>query len=381
MNLNHYFEPVELIKPDDRFITGESVFGKNLTIHTPNSHIDEISNYKLALFGVPEERNSYNKGTEFAPDSIRNRLYQLFRINEKTKIIDLGNLKPGNTFTDTYFGLRDVIGELLINQVVSVIIGGSQDLTNGCFMGFEKTGKPVNLVTIDSTIDLNNSPSGSDSYLSVLFEDRRLFSYTNIGHQQYLTSEENLEEIARKNFDSFRLGSVRNQTSLTEPVLRDANLVSMDIGSVKQGDSPGRLHASPNGFHADEICQIARYAGTSDRITVFGLFEMNPRFDINNQSANLSAQIIWHFIDGFGRRHYEFPEHENQDFKKFIISHEDMEHDLVFFKSLRTERWWMEIPEVKASKNIVVSCSQEDYNQACNHDIPDRWWKLFQKIN
>ena len=64
-----------------------------------------------------------------------------------------------------------------------------------------------------------------------------------------------------------------------------------------------------------------------------------------------------------------------------MVNHQDMEHALTFYKSLVTGRWWMEIPEMKTGGQVMVSCSQEEYQQACNHDIPEMWWKAFQRIN
>ncbi len=381
MNLNDYFDPVALDKPKDYFITSDSIFGKNIKINTPSSPIGEISDYQIALLGVTEDRNSNNQGTSLAPDKIRNKLYQLYRVNNKTKIIDLGNVKPGNTFSDTYFGLQDVILELLNNQVTFIILGGSQDLTYACYEAYEQIKDTINLVTVDFTIDINTSTSGSENYLSDLLNNKKLFKYTNLGHQQYLTDKSNLELLNRLYFESVRLGNLKNKLFLTEPVLRDADIVSLDIGAVKHADAPARIHTSPNGFLADEICQIARYSGIGDNVSCFGIYEINPKFDINNQTAHLAAQIIWYFIDGYSMRKSENRIGENKDYKVFFVSHENMEHDLTFYKSSKTERWWMEVPSIKSGKNIYIACSQEDYEQACNHDIPDRWWKSFQKIN
>jgi hypothetical protein len=41
----------------------------------------------------------------------------------------------------------------------------------------------------------------------------------------------------------------------------------------------------------------------------------------------------------------------------------------------------MEVPVIKTGKQMIVSCSGEEYQQACNHDIPELWWKAFQKLN
>ncbi len=381
MNLNDYFDPVELEKPEAYVATTDSTFGRKIKINTPNDPIDEISNYQIALIGVPEERNSHNKGTALAPDRIRGRLYQLFKVNDKIKITDLGNIKPGNTFNDTYIALRDVLIEIISNHVTAVIIGGSQDLTHACYAAFEQLQNSINLVTVDSSLDAVSSPSGSFHYLAKILSDKKLFKYTNIGHQQYLTDNECFELLERSNFESLRLGNIREKIFLVEPVLRDCNLVSFDIGALRHSDAPARINTSPNGFFADEACQVARYSGMSDSISCFGIFEVNPKFDTNNLTSHVAAQMIWYFIEGFSIRKIESPSSDDKDFKVFIIGHEDMEHDITFFKSIKTERWWMEVPVIKAGRKIMVACSQEDYQQACNHDIPDLWWKSFRKLN
>ncbi|NJK86167.1 MAG: hypothetical protein HC906_09545, partial [Bacteroidales bacterium] len=75
MDLNDYFNPVELEKPTDYFISRNETFGKNIRINTLNEPIDEISNYHIAIMGVPEDRNSYNTGSAGASDQVRNKLY------------------------------------------------------------------------------------------------------------------------------------------------------------------------------------------------------------------------------------------------------------------------------------------------------------------
>jgi hypothetical protein len=57
MNLNDYFDPVELEKPEEYLPVNHSIFGRNIKINTPSDPIDEISDYQIALVGVPEDRN------------------------------------------------------------------------------------------------------------------------------------------------------------------------------------------------------------------------------------------------------------------------------------------------------------------------------------
>lgn len=381
MDLNDYFEPVSLNKPADSLGASSAMFGRNIRIHTASNPVDEISNYQLAIFGVCEDRNSSNTGSAGAPDIIRSKLYELYRINDRMRIIDLGNLKQTASAQDTYFGLRDVMTDLLNNQVTAIVIGGTQDVTAGLYMGFEQRSAKVNMVTIDSRIDMDSSGPGSFSWNIPVVNSPRIFRYTSIGHQQYLVDQELVERLEEKGFDVMRLGPLRSNLMVSEPFIRDANLVSFDIGAVKQSEAPGTKYPSPNGLLSEEACQISRYAGLSDLVSCFGIFEVNSRYDINDQTAHLAAQAIWYFAEGFSQRKKEKPSQSNADFKVFMVNHSDMEHALTFYKSLVTGRWWMEIPEMKSGGRLMVACSLDEYQQACNHDIPEMWWKAFQRIN
>lgn len=381
MDLNHYFDPVSLDRTDDAKIPGELQFGRNLRINTPSTPIDEISNYQLAILGVPEERNSFNKGAAETPDHIRRKLYDLFRVNDKLRIIDLGNLKHTAGVEDTYYGLRDVMTDLLNNQVTAIVLGGTQDITRGLFMAYEQRSAKVNVVTVDARVDMDEASLPADGWNNTVINSPKLFRYTALGHQQYLVNPLHIETLEKRGFDLVRLGALRNNIVVAEPFLRDAQLVSFDMGVVKQSEAPGTRYASPNGLLAEEVCQLARFAGLSDLVSCFGLFEVNSRYDREDQSSHLAAQAIWYFIEGFAQRRNEKPAQSSADFKVFMVNHHDMEHALTFYKSQVTGRWWMEIPDMQNGGQVMVACSQEEYQQACNHDIPEMWWKAFQRIN
>lgn len=376
-----YFEPVALDRPDFSLRSSKGMFGQNIRINTPNAPIDEISNYQVAIMGVCEDRNSHNEGASLAPDQIRTSLYQLFKVNDKVRIIDLGNLKKTDSISDIYYGMRDVMLELLNNQLVVVVLGGTQDITHGAYMAFEVLKTAVNMVTIDPRIDMEKGETGSMGWMKKTIKSPTLFGYTNLGHQQYLVNKELLEHIEKQFFESIRLGTIRSNLGMTEPILRDAHLVSFDVSAIRQSDAPATIFPSPNGFMAEEACQLARYAGLSDHVSCFGIYEINPRFDMHHQSTHLAAQMVWYFIEGFVQRKIEKPMQGNPDFKVFVVSHQDMEHELTFYKSLVTNRWWMQVPEINSGKTVLVSCSQEEYQQACTHEIPDLWWKIYQRIN
>ncbi len=383
MSLLDFIEPVSLEKPEEHLISNPNIFGKNISIHTPDFDLDEIGNHDLVLLGIPEDRNSFNKGASLAPDRIRSNLLQFFKTDSSVRVLDLGNLKQGNTYSDTYFALREVLEVLLGQNLIVVLMGGTQELTIPAFQSFEGLKANVNLSTVDRTIDLvkDSVKFTAETYLSeILFRKRLLFKYNNLGHQIQLTDKNNIELINKLYHDTYRFGEIRSDLTMVEPVLRDSDIVSFDMSAIRQADSPGHYNPSPSGFTAEEACQLTRYAGLSDHVSVFGVFEYNPKYDIRNQSANLAAQLIWYFIDGLSCRTPEEPSEENSNFKTFIVGQSDLDHEITFYKSLVSERWWMEVPNPKAGKPVIISCSENDYKMASEQEVPDLWWKSFQKL-
>lgn len=383
MDLFDYLDPVELDRPDDYFLQSDEVLSKKIDIFTSNTEIDELSNYQIVLLGIPEDRNSHNKGASLAPDQIRSELYKLIGYFSKTRILDLGNIKVGNTYTDTYFAVKEVTNHLLCQNVVLVIMGGTQELTLPVFQAFEGLQEKINLTVFDARIDSQKAAlkANADSYLfELLLKKHKLFKFVHAGHQTYLTEKHNLDLINKLFHEAIRLGEMRNDLKQAEPFIRDSDIVSIDMGSIRQSDAPGHFRATPNGFYAEEACLFSRYAGLGDQVRTFGIFETNPKFDNNNLTASLAAQMIWHFFDGVENRCVETPHEEDTNFKTFIVGHNDLDHDMIFYKSMITERWWLNIPNSKTLQNVVVSCSEDDYQAACNHEVPDVWWKNFQKL-
>ena len=384
MDLYELLDPVSLEKPEEHLIASPNIFSKHIVTHTPDTKPDDLTEFDLILLGVPEDRNSHNRGSSLAPEKIRTRLYQLYKLKRGIKILDLGNLKQGNTFSDTYAALKIVLNNLMSCDAVIVLIGGTQELTVPVFQVFESLRNSINLTTIDRTIDIlkDSLKTTSESYLAeLLFKKRKLFQFCNLGHQIHLTDPGNIDLIGKLYHDTYRLGEIRSNMAMVEPMLRDSELVSFDISAVRQSDAPAHFNPSPSGFYAEEACQLARYAGLSDRVKVFGLFEVNPKHDLLDQTSSLAAQAIWYFLDGVSYRNPEIPESGNSNFKTFIVGHTDLDYEITFYKSLVSERWWMDIPDPKSKGSVKVSCSYNDYKTACEQEVPDLWWKSFQKLS
>jgi arginase family enzyme len=365
------------------FISGLSSqqLGSKIVLHTEKQFPD-VNKIKIALIGVLENRGSNTSISEVDLMAARKELYGLYPGNWDASIADLGDILAGNTVEDTYFALRKVASALIKKKIIPIVIGGSQDLTFALYRAYDDLEQMVNLVAIDSKFDFGKESEevSATSYLTkiIIDEPNNLFNYCNIGYQTYYNSQEEIDLVEKLFFDGYRLGEVSNNISISEPVFRDADLVSLDLNSVKSADSGNFVSFSPNGFNGKEICSLSRYAGISDKVSLFGIFNHNNSV----QESVIIAQIIWYFIEGFHYRSNEYPFGSRENYLKYIVPLE--EEELVFYKSNKTDRWWIEIPFIsngnnKLKRNTLLPCSYEEYLAACNQELPERWWKAQRK--
>jgi arginase family enzyme len=367
-------------------MAGQSAFPHGVAIHTTSNHVKEIGKHRVAIIGIPDGRSSFSAGTAKAPDAIREQLYRLSRIPGKSKIADLGNMKPGATISDTLAGLTDILSLLLENGVFPLIIGGSSALIVAADRALSGLKKPYTMAAVDSRIDYINEKRIPDScnYLNTIQSNQKstLSHYINIGYQTYLNDQQVINRFLKRKSELVRIGDVRKAIYLMEPLLRDTHFAAVDISSVRQSDAPGSFAPSPNGFYGEEICLLARYAGISDSMKMFGLFDVNPELDNRSQTSALSAQILWFFLEGFSQKQYETPVMSNTTPGRFIKYHvrvTDLHDDLIFVKSNLTDRWWFEFPG-EDNNNTYLACSHDDYLKANRNEVPERWLRCMERF-
>lgn len=391
MDISVFFEPLDLAEfPHTGEATGQPRLGNLIRINADAGNFPDYSSYHLAIIGVKDDRKSVdNPGCGMAPDQIRRFLYQLHTGPYPLKLVDLGNIRNGFAVSDTYFALSSVVAELVSCNVLPIILGGSQDLTYANYQAYQSLGQIINIVAVDPMFDLGRSEQELDarSYLSsiILHQPNYLFNYANIGFQTYFVDQDALKLMKNLFFDTYRLGIVRERLEDVEPIVRNADMLSFDISAIRASDAPGNANATPNGFYGEEACQVVRYAGLSDKLTSIGFYEVNPSLDVSGQTSHLVAQMIWYFLDGFYNRAHDFPFRNEEDYLKYRVSISDHKEEIVFYKSKKTDRWWMEIPlpaeqRIKYERHYLVPCSYKDYQTACENDIPDRWWMVYQKL-
>ena len=359
--------------------------GRKLKIHESDNFPD-LEGVDIAIVGVLESRNSENYlETSFNLTEIRNSLYRLFPGNWSSQIADLGDILMGDRVEDTYFALSETVSNLLKKKIIPVIIGGSQDLTYAQYRAYDKVKPMINIVNVDKSFDLGDSskPISNHSYIGkvILEKPYNLFNYSALGYQTYFNAQEEIDLMEKLYFEYYRLGDLHSDIKTVEPVMRDADLVTVDLNSVRCSEVNIKQKYSPNGFDGQEICAATRYAGISNRVSSFGIYEYNPSPD-DVATTMLIAQMIWYFIEGFNCRVNDDNFENLDEFNKYTVLVQG--HELIYYKSLKTGRWWIQTPltnnlNTKRSKYTLLACTQGDYDIAIKGQIPERWYKAYKK--
>jgi len=357
-------------------------------VRTPQTSLPENS---LVLLGVGEDRGAeHNAGCANAPNEIRRYLYQLAVPHSDTSIVDLGNIIPGQTAGDTYYAVSEVVSELISLGNTIILMGGSQDLTFAAYKGYETLNRIINITSIDSRFDLEqNDDITSRTWLRniIMQSPNYLFLNSNIGYQTHFVGQDLIHLMDDLKFDAYRVGEVQQDMSRAEALIRNSDLLSIDIGAIRQSDAPGNGYPSPHGFYGEEFCQMLRFAGMSSKTGCVGLFEVNPDFDNHGQTAHMAAQGLWYFIEGYYLRQPDNPQIFPENFKHFIVKMDDPELDISFYKSKISDRWWVHVPcndpELQEiySNQMMLPCTYADYLQAMKGEIPALWMKYFQRLN
>ncbi len=369
MELIDYFEPVFYKENSAAVIAFKDSLASQIDVELKQ----DIKTYDVAIIGISDATNSPDNLTcALSPNVIRARFSSLRSIGRHVKIIDLGNVK-GKSVRDKYFVVKEVVAELIKENVIVLFIGGSQDYFIPIVEGVKYPEKVVSI--IDYKLDLG---SDQDSYTSESFLTKLdgNFLINLLGVQGYYLGETQSQFLEKEGWYVSRLRDIRGDNiSFIEPSLRDTHCLCFDIGAI---NSPNIKHyngLNVNGFSALDACQIMWYAGQSDVMKSCYLSEFSAGINAVEGEV-LMAQMVWHFIEGVSLRNYCRPEGNSNNCKIFIVHLQDYGLDLRFYKSKGSNKWWVALPNSKKEK--IIACSEAHYESAKNGEIAPYLWRYVQ---
>lgn len=350
----------------------------------------EVYDCSIALIGISDHRGSeYNEGAQAAADAVRAAFYNFKSFPAKVSVADLGNIHGGESQGDILAAIEQVCSALIKVNILPIFIGGSVTQAYGQASAYVHLGKKIDMLLIDEQFELETYFEGQNlnerNYLYKLFVEHAMLinSFSLLGYQSYYVRDTYLKMLQDMRHDAYRLGYLREDIREVEPLVRNGDMLALNISGLRGCDAPGYVHAGPNGFFSDEMCQIMRYAAASDKLTSLGIYNYNPKYDIRGMTAMAIAQMIWYAIEGYSMRVSDYPVVRESDFTKFMVHMEEVEEALVFMKSKKSDRWWIRIPlKIKGkTKYQMYPCSYRDYMTAMDNEIPDVWLKALHRMS
>ncbi|QII69637.1 hypothetical protein G8C41_02010 [Apibacter sp. B3706] len=338
----------------------------------------KLEENSVVIIGCPDLRGTGHKKEFSNLRLIREEFYQLVWNDWNLKLYDLGDIIPGNEWEDTDFALKKVLEELLEMKVQPIILGGNMGLNYTAYKALSILKKPLNYTAVDTKIEIGNTEGKltDKNYLSkMIVEDfNLLFNFTNIGYQSYYVPQSTLKKFNTLDFEGIRLGNITTNIKDSEPIFRSSDFVGINLDSVESYDGTLSTGSTVNGFTNREICGLSRYIGLSKQVKIIGIYNFLG-YSYNKMNEKLVSQILWYLIEGKNQQEY----YENDEYIKYTVLHEDKE--LVFLKDKYVDRWWLAI-DFEDNENLpfLVPCSLNDYKEALEGNVPERYWKTFKKF-
>jgi len=373
LNISDFLSPVNLsaISNDEGYRDGQ--LGKAIAVY--DDEFPDLEDIQLVIIGCGEQRGSGLIGPPSqAPDAIRRQFYSLFYWHNDIKIADLGNVKPGSSYSDSYAALKTVVKELTNEKKTVIILGGSHDLTLAQYHSYADNRNLVEASCVDALIDLNMESSfRHENFLMEMLtgEPNFMRHYNHIGFQSYYVHPRMLETMDKLRFDCFRVGHVKESIDEMEPVIRNSHLFSFDISAIAHAYAPAST-ISPNGFTGEEACVLLRYAGMSPNISSIGIYGYDVQKDKDELTAKQIAHMLWYMLDGRSRGRREASLDEKDSFNEYHMAFAEVE--TIFLQSKKTGRWWMQLPDKR-----FIACSYKDYLLASSNEIPERWLRAQER--
>ena len=175
----------------------------------------------------------------------------------------------------------------------------------------------------------------------------------NIGYQRHLCP------IPAK--PSVSLGEYKHSKDLADTLIRKTDNLLFDINAVRIQDSFSS-RSDITGLDIYEACSISRSAGLSSDLQSFCINIGDE--DLAGGTEDLITLMLWYFIEGRMNQDIDTLPENNIT---YLVQSDISDKAIEFTKSIITGRWSFKHP----NDGKVYPCTEKDYNDLIQGDIPD----------
>ncbi|MGB5555667.1 MAG: formimidoylglutamase, partial [Flavobacteriaceae bacterium] len=271
----------------------------------------------FALLGYASDegvkRNQGRSGAALGADAIREQLGKMANhLDDATQLVDVGTVQcPKDNLEESQDYLSNKVGELLTANAFPILLGGGHDIAYGHYNGIKKylgPKKTIGIINFDAHFDLRDNLKGNNSgtpFYQIAEDcklDRSAFYYLCLGIR-HDANDSNVFKTAKElkvEFLENKLFTMRNAKTVVRQLLDfiskvDYVYVTIDLDGFSSAYAPGVSAASPMGFSPEIVIECLELIIKSKKMISLDIAEMNPNYDIDNQTAKLASSLV-HYV-------------------------------------------------------------------------------------
>jgi formiminoglutamase len=334
-----------------------------------------ISIFQKPKFKLKKERIALIGCNDGLLDAVRPILYAFAGNFGKTNIADLGNLK--NLDADHN---PQLMQDLVDAGITPIVVSATASQLHSHLISSIKNKKKIHCSLIDETVPTKAQGPIDQRLLFPIATNKIQWpdQFKILGIQKHQVAAKQIQEAEKNNLRLFRLGGLKTDLTMAEPLLRDTNVLGFNGRVLKSSETQDKENHSPSGLSIDQACQLMRYAGINEQMQFVNIYGFDDRFAPNPTTAHAVAQLIWYFLDGFFDQKGDYPV-DKRKLKSYVV---DLKYDnlnISFWKSKKSGRWWVEVPRTKG-KSVLMPCSQKEYESCAAGILSDNLVEMLESF-
>ncbi|MEB7811693.1 formimidoylglutamase [Staphylococcus xylosus] len=291
--------------------TDESQFRHFQTIQFRNIEDDyNETRQGVGLLGYAVDKgvelNKGRTGAKEGPDAIK-KVFANLPVTRKCNVYDYGNVKHDHqTLEETQQEYAHYVAKSIKRHKQTFLLGGGHDIAYAQYLGTREAypDASIGVINIDAHFDTREaegSTSGT-SFRQILEQDdnadylvlgvqqggntQALFDYAETKDIGYVYAEELLHQISPPIKDK------------VERFIHDHDVIMFTIcmDVIDSAFAPGVSANGVLGLFPHVVLELSKRIIPNEKVSTISIAETNPKYDVDNRTAKLSANFFHHFI-------------------------------------------------------------------------------------
>lgn len=268
-------------------------------------------------------RNKGRVGASKGPEAIRKEMGNFpCCFNQEVKLFDVGNIVcEDENLEATQEALGQVVEKILSLNLFPIVLGGGHEVALGHYLGLKSSlkkekGKEMNLGIINFDAHFDIRPYKDRGSSGTMFrqiadicqaEDLE-YSYMCLGVQLHSNTRELFKTAEKLNVPYILARDIthRDDYMIMEDIhefIKSKEHIQITICSdvFSSAFAPGVSATQSLGLEPEKVLKLIKYILRTKKAIGFDIAEVSPRFDQDNNTANLAAVIIFSVINTLAR--------------------------------------------------------------------------------